>query len=600
MVAIMSAAMLMSSVTVSMAFPVGVYAEELADNLEGQTTSIGYGDTMKNNWGTILSNEGTLLTNHIGGAVSGGNVTENYGTAIDVLNVDNNYNSGTVTGSDSQVTNNFGTVNGIGQVTNNYGTAIDSSVVNNYSSGIVKQVNSESVNVGENYGGSIEGTVSVDDTLGENAGPDAIRINQQDPKPVSPAEIRVPQPDSETDTITIDVKPDQPSLGDSVEAELIDMINKKMDTTATNVTIYFGENTFVTKDMLKAMVNKGKKVSCVFIHNGETYILSISRYTNLSAGEIDSVFAKNLIFTGDGFLTIQQLFDEYMDLMVISEYASSIVIRNRLGDNVDGVTLDEQAALYEKSFTRFIASGRSVEDAEHLATDITSIFTNIRSKVNIPEDFTSQQVSEFKAIFIDAYLKAAEDGNNMIKVYVEATNLARKKMGLETQLPPIAITNANAETAVSAEKSAAKAETTAITNANAAIAPVSNNLYIFDANAYAASTSNKEVFVPYIYQDEAKWDDAKMREIANQSDPGMRELVYQDMKEKKGKWVRYGADGKMLKGWVTIGGDLAELYPDQAGNTYYYDTVTGTMARGTITIDGVSYYFNKSTGVLDG
>ena len=91
-----------------------------------------------------------------------------------------------------------------------------------------------------------------------------------------------------------------------------------------------------------------------------------------------------------------------------------------------------------------------------------------------------------------------------------------------------------------------------------------------------------------------------MREIANQSDPGMRELVYQDMKEKKGKWVRYGADGKMLKGWVTIGGDLAELYPDQAGNTYYYDTVTGTMARGTITIDGVSYYFNKSTGVLDG
>lgn len=478
MVAIMSAAMLMSSVTVSMAFPVGVYAEELADNLEGQTTSIGYGDTMKNNWGTILSNEGTLSTNHMGGAVSGGNVTENYGTATDVVKVDNNYNSGTVTGSDSQVTNNFGTVNGIGQVTNNYGTAIDTSVVNNYSSGIVKQVNSESVNVEKNYGGSIEGTVRIDDTLGENAGPDAIRINQQDPKPVSPAVIHGFQPDSETDTITNDVKPDQPSIGDSVEQSLIKMINEQMNTKENEVIIDFKQNTFVTKDMLKALIkDNSKDVYCKFICDDVIYILRIPKGHKLTADVIDSIFAKQKDTAGAGFLTIQKLFADY----------------------------------------------------------------NLQVE---PEDNTL-----YKAVSIKSGASAQADAG--------------------------------------------------IARDHQIYAPVSNNLYIFDTNAYAASASKKEVFVPYIYQNEAKWDDAKMREMAAKSDPGMEELVYDAMKNKKGKWVRYDKDGKMFKGWVTIEGDLAEKYPNQAGNTYYYDTVTGTMARGIITIDGVRYNFNEITGALE-
>ena len=36
-----------------------------------------------------------------------------------------------------------------------------------------------------------------------------------------------------------------------------------------------------------------------------------------------------------------------------------------------------------------------------------------------------------------------------------------------------------------------------------------------------------------------------------------------------------GENGKMLKGWVTITGELAKLYPKQNGNTYYYDNRTG-------------------------
>ena len=54
-----------------------------------------------------------------------------------------------------------------------------------------------------------------------------------------------------------------------------------------------------------------------------------------------------------------------------------------------------------------------------------------------------------------------------------------------------------------------------------------------------------------------------------------------------GKWVRYDADGHMVKGWQTT---------DQG--TYYFDPVYGTMAKGTATIDGTTYYFDTNTGIL--
>ena len=57
--------------------------------------------------------------------------------------------------------------------------------------------------------------------------------------------------------------------------------------------------------------------------------------------------------------------------------------------------------------------------------------------------------------------------------------------------------------------------------------------------------------------------------------------------EKIGKWVRYDADGHMVKGWQT----------NEAG-TYYFDPVYGTMAKGNATIDGTAYYFDTTTGIL--
>ncbi len=52
-----------------------------------------------------------------------------------------------------------------------------------------------------------------------------------------------------------------------------------------------------------------------------------------------------------------------------------------------------------------------------------------------------------------------------------------------------------------------------------------------------------------------------------------------------GKWVRYDANGHMIKGWD---GD------------YYFDPVYGTMAKGYKTIDGKSYYFDEKTGICQG
>ena len=78
----------------------------------------------------------------------------------------------------------------------------------------------------------------------------------------------------------------------------------------------------------------------------------------------------------------------------------------------------------------------------------------------------------------------------------------------------------------------------------------------------------------------------------------MADQVEAAIRNHTGKWVRYDENGAMLKGWVTIEGTLAECYPDQRGNVYYYDQKTGLMAKGWTRINGVDYYFDEITGVL--
>ena len=54
-----------------------------------------------------------------------------------------------------------------------------------------------------------------------------------------------------------------------------------------------------------------------------------------------------------------------------------------------------------------------------------------------------------------------------------------------------------------------------------------------------------------------------------------------------GKWVRYDADGHMVKGWN-----------EKDGSKYYFDPVYGTMAKGVVTVDGKKYEFDDATGKL--
>ncbi len=127
--------------------------------------------------------------------------------------------------------------------------------------------------------------------------------------------------------------------------------------------------------------------------------------------------------------------------------------------------------------------------------------------------------------------------------------------------------------------------------------PDSDGWYWLDSIYDGAKAVGKEVWMPYIYQDEAGWDDDTRRNIAYESDEGMGECVLNAIRNKSGKWVRYDENGKMLKGWVTIEGALVALYPSQQGNEYYYDTRTGLMAKGKVWIDGVEHYFDETTGV---
>ena len=91
--------------------------------------------------------------------------------------------------------------------------------------------------------------------------------------------------------------------------------------------------------------------------------------------------------------------------------------------------------------------------------------------------------------------------------------------------------------------------------------PASDAWYWLDSDAQGKMAVNKDVYQPYTIQGQ----------------------------DETGKWVRYDADGHMVKGWDR-----------QNESTYYFDQTTGAMAKGVAKIDGVSYYFNETTGVCEG
>ena len=97
--------------------------------------------------------------------------------------------------------------------------------------------------------------------------------------------------------------------------------------------------------------------------------------------------------------------------------------------------------------------------------------------------------------------------------------------------------------------------------------PASDGWYWLDACRGGAKADNKEVWMPYVYQDE---------------EPGSTD----------GKWVIYDGNGMMIKGW---------LYRADKDAWYYLSKTTGAMSKGRKPFgrdDCLIYPFDKKTGVL--
>lgn len=73
---------------------------------------------------------------------------------------------------------------------------------------------------------------------------------------------------------------------------------------------------------------------------------------------------------------------------------------------------------------------------------------------------------------------------------------------------------------------------------------------------------------------------ATSKDVYQESEAGQ----WADRADGTGKWVRYDAQGHMIKGW-------------SADKRYYFDPIYGTMAKGDAVIDGRTYHFDKNTGI---
>lgn len=95
----------------------------------------------------------------------------------------------------------------------------------------------------------------------------------------------------------------------------------------------------------------------------------------------------------------------------------------------------------------------------------------------------------------------------------------------------------------------------------------------------------KEIYDPasnewYWLDSDAQGKKATSKDVYQESEAGQ----WADRPDGTGKWVRYDAQGHMIKGW-------------SADKRYYFDPIYGTMAKGDAVIDGRTYHFDKNTGI---
>lgn len=548
MVCIMSAMMMMSSVTISMAFPAGVYAQDYETSEQVSPTGpneekyleandnlgeVLERDLIEQNKGTIEVNNGTVLYNYGEVKQNNSDVGTNYGNVRNL-------------GTNASVGDNFGTVTGNGLVSNNYDGTVQGPTVSNQFYSV--SIDSASDNATASYGEGFVSSGHDDDSQ------KYIQVTQ-DGQATNKKGTVIFKPN---DGYEYSGEPVTDQEGkDSDGGEFTYSLAKQADRSYVVTISSLSGAIMLTPDVVNLLIQEIQEeekvdISGVVIQGGsdnnndgnnnlgsqsqeneveKSIISMINEKMNTSAGAVDIDFKKDT-------------------------YVTKAMLKALIKDNSKDV--------YCKFICDDVIYILRIPKGHKLTADIIeSIFT--KQKDTIGAGFLT-----IKELFANYGLQVEPEDN--------------------TQNRAVSI------------KSGASAQADAgIVRGREVYDPKMNTWNWLDANANGAMARDKEVWVPYIYQKEIDWydDDEKLREIAAKSDPGMEELVYDAMKNKKGKWLRYDQNGNVLKGWVTIGGDLAELYPDEVGNTYYYDTVTGLMAKDVVNLNGVKYSFNEITGALE-
>ncbi len=105
------------------------------------------------------------------------------------------------------------------------------------------------------------------------------------------------------------------------------------------------------------------------------------------------------------------------------------------------------------------------------------------------------------------------------------------------------------------------------------------------------SYRGKEIYDPdsnawYWLDNDNRGGKAVSKDVYQESEAGDWGTVDNGDGIRIGKWVRYDSSGHMIKGWDT-----------NENGDYYFDETYGTMARGTVEIDGKEYTFDSQTGI---
>ncbi len=248
-------------------------AAQLDDNPSGSTTSIGDGDTMDNNWGTITSNAGTLNNNEGVVEHNSGRVNDNWG---DVTNED-----GGIVG-----TNHTGGEVTDGRVTENYGTTNCSIVTNNYQSGNVNSGTLENNYLGQTDGADVTGQ----NISNEGAVPGGIPLN--DPKPNAPVEPKQKKDEHHDDSSSSGdpVQTSSPALVSTLTVNETGFTNALKAVLLSGdesawVNYDMGSDTTITETMLRALDDGTghciRSVQMKFLIDGREWFFEIPKGASL-------------------------------------------------------------------------------------------------------------------------------------------------------------------------------------------------------------------------------------------------------------------------------------------------------------------------------